>query len=88
VLPTASHDPPAEYGVLASTATRCTAGRVLRTKVEKELGLSPDALWPYSFFSLNFALVIGLACTLLALFCVGVAKRQVTRLSLCALAFR
>jgi len=76
----------------------------LRTKVEKELGLSPDAagaafgdavvvgatylgaavvpLWPYFFFSLNLALVISLACTLLALFSVGVAKGRVTRLSL------
>lgn len=76
----------------------------LRTKVEKELGLSPDAggaalgdafvvgatylgsaivpLWPYFFFSVNAALTISLACTLLALFSVGVAKGQVTRLSL------
>ena len=76
----------------------------LRTKVEKELGLSPDAggaalgdalvvgatylgaaivpLWPYFFFSLNVALVISLASTLLALFFVGVAKGQVTHLSL------
>jgi VIT1/CCC1 family predicted Fe2+/Mn2+ transporter len=76
----------------------------LRTKVEKELGLSPDAggaalgdafvvgatylgaaivpLWPYFFFSVNVALVISLACTLLALFLVGVAKGRVTRLSL------
>ena len=76
----------------------------LRTKVQKELGLSPDAggaavgdatvvgatylaaavvpLWPYFFFSLNVALGISLACTLFALFAVGVAKGQVTRLSL------
>ena len=77
----------------------------LRTKVEKELGLSPDAggaalgdafvvgatylgaaivpLWPDSFFfPVNVALVISLACTLLALFFVGVAKGRVTRLSL------
>ena len=76
----------------------------LRTKVQKELGLSPDAggaalgdavvvgatylgaaivpLWPYFFFSLNRALVVSLACTLLALFSVGVAKGRVTRLSL------
>ena len=76
----------------------------LRTKVEKELGLSPDAggaafgdavvvgatylgaaivpLWPYFFFPINVALAISLACTLLALFAVGVAKGQVTRLSL------
>jgi len=76
----------------------------LRTKVQKELGLSPDAggaafgdavvvgatylgaaivpLWPYFLFSLNVALGISLACTLLALFAVGVAKGQVTRISL------
>jgi vacuolar iron transporter family protein len=76
----------------------------LRTKVEKELGLAPDAggaawgdalvvggtylaaavvpLWPYFFFSLHVALGASLACTLLALFAVGVAKGRVTRLSL------
>jgi len=76
----------------------------LRTKVQKELGLSPDAggaafgdaivvgvtylvaaivpLWPYFFFSLDIALAVSLTCTLLALFSVGVAKGQVTRLSL------
>ncbi len=76
----------------------------LRTKVEKELGLSPDAggaawgdalvvgctylgaavvpLWPYFFFSRNVALGVSLACTLLALIAVGVAKGRVTRLSL------
>ncbi len=76
----------------------------LRTKVQKELGLSPDSggaalgdavvvggtylvaaivpLWPYFFFPLNVALAISLACTLFALFAVGVAKGQVTRLSL------
>jgi VIT1/CCC1 family predicted Fe2+/Mn2+ transporter len=76
----------------------------LRTKVQKELGLSPDAggaafgdaiavgvtylvsaivpLWPYFFFRLHAALAISLACTLLALFLVGVAKGRVTRLSL------
>ncbi|HET6172318.1 MAG TPA: VIT1/CCC1 transporter family protein [Gaiellales bacterium] len=76
----------------------------LRTKIEKELGISADAggaafgdaiavgvtylvaaivpLWPYFFFSLHTALAISLACTLLALFLVGVAKGRVTRLSL------
>jgi VIT1/CCC1 family predicted Fe2+/Mn2+ transporter len=76
----------------------------LRTKVEKELGLSPDAggaargdavvvggtylaaavvpLWPYFLFSLHVALGVSLACTLLALFAVGVAKGRITRLSL------
>jgi VIT1/CCC1 family predicted Fe2+/Mn2+ transporter len=76
----------------------------LRTKVQKELGLSPDAggaalgdafvvgatylgaaivpLWPYFLFTLNVALAISLACTLLALFAVGVAKGRITRRSL------
>jgi len=76
----------------------------LRTKVEKELGLSADAggnalgdavvvgatylgaaivpLWPYFLFSLNVALVVSLACTLVALFAVGAAKGRVTRASL------
>jgi vacuolar iron transporter family protein len=76
----------------------------LRTKVEKELGLSADTggaaagdaavvgatylgaaivpLWPYFLFSLHTALAISLACTLFALFAVGVAKGRVTRLSL------
>ncbi len=76
----------------------------LRTKVEKELGLSVDAggnalgdavvvgatylgaaivpLWPYFFFTLDLALVISLACTLVALFAVGAAKGRITRGSL------
>ena len=76
----------------------------LRTKVQKELGLSPDTggaalgdaivvgatylgaaivpLWPYFFFSLHVALAVSLACTLVALFAVGVAKGRITRLSL------
>ena len=76
----------------------------LRTKVEKELGLSADAggnalgdavvvgatylgaaivpLWPYFLFSLTVALVVSLACTLVALFAVGAAKGRVTRGSL------
>ena len=39
-------------------------------------------LWPYFFFSLNLALAISLACTLLALFFVGIAKGRVTRVAL------
>lgn len=39
-------------------------------------------LWPYFFFSLHLALAISLACTLLALFSVGLAKGRVTRRSL------
>ena len=84
--------------------SRQTRTLFLCTKVEKELGLSPDVggaalgdavvvgatylgaaivpLWPYFFFPLNIALAISLACTLLALFAVGVAKGRVTRLSL------
>jgi vacuolar iron transporter family protein len=76
----------------------------VRTKVQKELGLSPDTggaalgdavvvgatylgaaivpLWPYFFFSLHVALAISLACTLVALFAIGVAKGRITRLSL------
>jgi VIT1/CCC1 family predicted Fe2+/Mn2+ transporter len=76
----------------------------LRTKIEKELGISADTggaafgdalavgitylvaaivpLWPYFFFRLHAALAVSLACTLLALFLVGVAKGRVTRLSL------
>ena len=76
----------------------------LRTKVEKELGLSADVggnalgdslvvgatylgaaivpLWPYFLFSLNMALVVSLACTLLALSAVGAAKGRITRRSL------
>jgi VIT1/CCC1 family predicted Fe2+/Mn2+ transporter len=76
----------------------------LRTKIQKELGLSPDTgstalgdafvvgltylgaaivpLWPYFLFTLNVALAVSLACTMVALFAVGVAKGRVTRLSL------
>ena len=46
------------------------------------LGAAIVPLWPYFFFPINVALVISLACTLLALFLVGVAKGRVTRLSL------
>jgi vacuolar iron transporter family protein len=76
----------------------------LRTKVEKELGLSPDAggaalgdalvvgltylgaaivpLWPYLFFPITTALVISLACTLVALFALGLIKGRIARMSL------
>jgi predicted membrane protein (TIGR00267 family) len=46
------------------------------------LGAAVVPLWPYFFFSLNVALGVSLACTLLALFVVGIAKGRVTRLSL------
>jgi vacuolar iron transporter family protein len=77
----------------------------LRTKVEKELSLSPDAggaafgdalvvgltylgaaiipLWPYLFLPLiTPALVVSLACTLVALFALGVVKGRVARMSI------
>ncbi len=78
----------------------------LRTKVQKELGLSPDAggaavgdamvvgatylgaavipLWPYFIFPVGTALPISLACTLVALFVLGVIKGRVARQQLFA----
>ena len=76
----------------------------LRTKVQKELGLSPDSggaafgdalmvggtymgaavipLWPYLLFQITPALVVSLACTLVALFALGVAKGRIARMAL------
>ena len=77
----------------------------LRTKVQKELGLSPDAggaalgdalvvglsylaaavipLWPYAVLPIIApALIVSLACTLAALFTLGVVKGRVARQSL------
>lgn len=74
----------------------------LRTKIQKELGLSPDVggaavgdalvvgfsylgaamipLWPYLFLPLTLpALLVSLACTLAALFALGVAKGRIAR---------
>ena len=74
----------------------------LRTKIQKELGLSPDAngaalgdalivglayllaaivpLWPYVVLPLvSPALLVSLACTLIALFALGIAKATVAR---------
>jgi len=74
----------------------------LRTKVQKELGLSPDTggaamgdalvvgltymgaavvpLWPYVLLPLIApALAVSLACTLVALFALGVAKGRIAR---------
>lgn len=74
----------------------------LRTKVQKELGLSPDAggaalgdalvvgltylgaaiipLWPYAVLPLIApALFVSLACTMAALFALGIAKGTVAR---------
>jgi len=95
---------PREQAAAVARGLASNSNVFLRTKVQKELGLSPDAggaalgdaavvgatylgaaivpLWPYFFFSLNLALVISLACTLFALFVVGVAKGRITRLSL------
>lgn len=76
----------------------------LRTKVQKELGLSPDVggaalgdalvvgltymgaavipLWPYIALPLTTpALVTSIACTLIALFALGVAKGRIARQS-------
>jgi vacuolar iron transporter family protein len=76
----------------------------LRTKIQKELGLSPDVggaalgdalvvgltylgaaiipLWPYTFLPLMTpALAVSLACTLVALFVLGVRKATVARQS-------
>jgi VIT1/CCC1 family predicted Fe2+/Mn2+ transporter len=73
----------------------------LRTKVQKELGLSPDMggaavgdalvvgatylgaavipLWPYFLFPVGTALPISVACTLAALFVLGLIKGSVAR---------
>jgi vacuolar iron transporter family protein len=73
----------------------------LRTKVEKELGLSPETggaalgdgivvgfsylaaafipLWPYVAFGRLTALAVSVACTLVALFALGVLKGRVGR---------
>ncbi|HLJ04210.1 MAG TPA: VIT1/CCC1 transporter family protein [Solirubrobacteraceae bacterium] len=73
----------------------------LRTKIEKELGLSPESggaavgdgivvglsyllaavvpLWPYIAFGRLTALVVSVACTLVALFGLGVMKGRVGR---------
>lgn len=77
----------------------------LRTKVQKELGLSPDMggaargdalvvgmsylaaamipLWPYAVLPLMApALIVSLACTMVALFTLGVVKGRVARQAL------
>jgi vacuolar iron transporter family protein len=76
----------------------------LRTKVQKELGLSPDMggaafgdalvvggtylcaaiipLWPYLLFSVHVALAASLACTLVALFSLGVVKGRLARIAI------
>ena len=76
----------------------------LRTKVQKELGLSPDAggaafgdalvvggtylvaacipLWPYLVMPVHRALVVSIACTLAALFTLGVVKGRIARMAI------
>ncbi len=95
---------PREQAEMVARGLAANPNVFLRTKVEKELGLSPDAggaafgdaivvgatylgaaivpLWPYFFFPLHLALAVSIACTLLALFAVGVAKGLVTHLSI------
>ena len=75
----------------------------VRTKVQKELGLSPDLgaaalgdavvvggtyllaaivpLWPYFFMAVRSALWVSIACTLVALTGVGIAKARVARMA-------
>lgn len=94
-------------GLPRGEAVRVAAGLAsdpnvfLRTKVEKELGLSPEVggaavgdgivvglsyllaaivpLWPYVAFGRLTALPVSVACTLVALFCLGVLKGRVGR---------
>lgn len=97
-----------DEGLPREAAERVAAGLAanpavfLRTKVQKELGLSPDVggaalgdalvvgltymvaavipLWPYLFLPLIApALVVSVACTLLALFGLGLAKGRIAR---------
>jgi len=64
---------------LADEASRQACGG-RKSRFGTEIRVS--APYTYFFFSLNRALVVSLACTLLALFTVGAAKGRVTRLSL------
>lgn len=94
-------------GLPRDAAERVSAGLAanpnvfLRTKIEKELGLSPESggaalgdgivvglsyllaaivpLWPYVAFGRLNALVVSVACTLVALFGLGVMKGRVGR---------
>ncbi|MGE5408464.1 MAG: VIT1/CCC1 transporter family protein, partial [Syntrophothermus sp.] len=97
-----------DEGLERADAERVAAGLAanpdvfLRTKVQKELGLSPDVggaalgdalvvgltylgaaiipLWPYAALPLIApALAVSLACTLVALFVLGVIKGTVAR---------
>jgi VIT1/CCC1 family predicted Fe2+/Mn2+ transporter len=93
--------PDAERVALGLAANRNV---FLRTKIQKELGLSPDVggaargdalmvglaylaaavvpLWPYAFLRLMWpALGVSLACTLAALFALGLVKATVARQS-------
>ena len=97
-----------DEGLARPDAERVAAGLAanpdvfLRTKVQKELGLSPDVggaalgdalvvgltylaaafipLWPYAVLPLIApALIVSLACTLVALFALGLIKGTVAR---------
>ncbi len=97
-----------DEGLPRADAERVAAGLAanptvfLRTKIQKELGLSPDVggaalgdalvvgltymgaaivpLWPYAVLPLMApALVTSIACTLFALFTLGVAKGRIAR---------
>ncbi len=94
---------PAAEAAQVARGLAANANVFLRTKVEKELGLSPEAggaalgdglvvgfsyllaatvpLWPYVAFARLTALPVSVACTLVALFALGVVKGRVGRQS-------
>lgn len=95
---------PRESAVTVARGLATNPNVFLRTKVQKELGPSPDAggaalgdalvvggtylgaaaipLWPYLLFSITPALIVSLACTLVALFALGIAKGRVACMAL------
>lgn len=92
---------PSAQAVTVASGLAADPNVFLRTKVEKELGLSPESggaalgdglvvglsyllaaivpLWPYVAFDRLVALPISIACTLVALFALGVVKGTVGR---------
>ena len=95
---------PREHAERAARGLAANPNVFLRTKVQKELGLSPDVggaalgdalvvgltylgaafipLWPYAALPLIApALIASIACTLVALFALGIAKGTVARQS-------
>jgi len=93
---------PREQAERVATGLAANPKVFLRTKIQKELGLSPDAggaalgdalivglaylaaaivpLWPYAVLPLmRPALGVSLACTLVALFALGIVKATVAR---------